>query len=106
MVEIINTEKYQEVIQNGNVLIVLGSTWCKDCVRIEPFIKELKETYKGKVEIYKIDTRENEELSSSLNIRAIPTLIFYHNGLEVGTRLIEPQTKNLIEDAIRENFSI
>lgn len=106
MVEIINAEKYAEVIKSGNVLIVLGSTWCKDCVKIEPFLKEFKVAYAGKVEIYKIDTRENEELSSSLNIRAIPTLIFYREGSEVGTRLVEPQSKDLIENAIKENFSL
>lgn len=106
MVEIINTSKYREVIQGGNVLVVLGSTWCKDCVKIEPFIKEFKESYAGKVEIYKIDTRNEEDLSSELNIRAIPTLIFYKDGVEVGTRLVEPQSKELIEEAIQTNFSL
>ncbi|RDU69292.1 thioredoxin [Helicobacter cholecystus] len=106
MVEIINSQKYQEVIKSGNVLIVLGSTWCKDCVKIEPFLKEFKEMYANKIEIYKIDTRENEELSLELNIRAIPTLIFYHNGSEVGERLVEPQNKDLIQNAIKENFSL
>ncbi|RDU70561.1 thioredoxin family protein [Helicobacter brantae] len=106
MVEIINTSKYREVIKNGNVLVVLGSTWCKDCVKIEPFIKEFKESYAGRVEIYKIDTRNEEDLSSELNIRAIPTLIFYRDGVEVGTRLVEPQSKELIEEAIQTNFSL
>lgn len=106
MVEIINSDKYTEVIKNGNVLTVLSSTWCKDCVRIEPFLKELKEAYAGNIGIYKIDTRENEDLSAELNIRAIPTLIFYRDGLEVGTRLVEPQSKDLIENAIKENFSL
>lgn len=106
MVEIINTSKYREVIQSGNVLVVLGSTWCKDCVKIEPFIKEFKESYAGKVEIYKVDTRNEEDLSSELNIRAIPTLIFYKDGVEVGTRLVEPQSKELIEEAIQTNFSL
>lgn len=106
MVEIIDTAKYREVIKSGNVLIVLGSTWCKDCVKIEPFIKEFKETYAGRVEIYKIDTRNEEDLSAELNIRAIPTLIFYRDGVEVGVRLVEPQNKELIENALKENFSL
>lgn len=106
MVEIINASKYTEAIKSGNVLIVLGSTWCKDCVRIEPFLKELKEAYAGRVQIYKIDTREEEELSATLNIRAIPTLIFYRDGVEVGERLIEPQSKELIENALKANFSL
>lgn len=106
MVENIDTNKYKEVIQKGNVLIVLGSTWCKDCVLIEPFIKALKEEYQGQVEIYKIDTRAQEDLSAELGIRAIPTLIFYKDGQEVGTRLVEPRAKPLIEDAIKANFSL
>lgn len=105
MVENIDALRYQEVIQNENCLVVLGASWCKDCVRIEPFLKELSQEFASLLKIYKIDSRQEEELSASLNIRAIPTLIFYRDGQEVGTRLVEPQTKQIIVDAIKENFS-
>ncbi|ANV97861.1 hypothetical protein BBW65_03155 [Helicobacter enhydrae] len=106
MVETIDQAKYAEVIQQGNVLIVLGSAWCKDCVRIEPFLKDLQVELEGKVAIYKIDTRSEEDLSATLNIRAIPTLVCYQNGNEVGERLVEPQSKELIVNQLHQAFGI
>lgn len=44
---------------------------------------------------------EEEALKDSLNVRRIPTLIFYKNGAEVGERLVEPNSKSLIEEAIK-----
>lgn len=103
MVESVDSARFQEVIK-GNCLVVLGSLWCKDCVRIEPFLQDLSEKYADIMKTYKIDTRKEEELSAELNIRAIPTLIFYRNGIEVGKRLVEPATKQSIEEEIKENF--
>ncbi|MCE3047284.1 thioredoxin family protein [Helicobacter kayseriensis] len=105
MVENIDASQYEAVSKNENCLVVFGATWCKDCVKIEPFLKDLSEEFASLVKIYKVDSRQEEELSASLNIRAIPTLIFYRNGVEVGTRLVEPQNKQLIAEAIEQNFS-
>lgn len=106
MVESIDATRFKEVAQSENCLVVLGSAWCKDCVRIEPFLKDLSEEYANILTIYKVDSRKEEELSSDLNIRAIPTLIFYRDGAEVGERLIEPQTKQVIQDEIKKNFGV
>ena len=39
-------------------------------------LEELSEEYAGKIDIYKIDIDEEEELASIFNIRSVPTLIF------------------------------
>lgn len=105
MVETADMTTFKEVIKEGNCLIVFGSAWCKDCVRIEPFLKDLSQEYAHLLRIYKIDSQK-EELGSELNIRSIPTLIFYRNGIEVGQRLIEPQTKQVIQGEIKANFEV
>ncbi|WP_027326643.1 thioredoxin family protein [Helicobacter pametensis] len=104
MVEMIDALRYQEVSKSENCLIVFGASWCRDCVRVEPFLKELSEEMDGVLKIYKVDSSIEEELSAALNIRSIPTLIFYRDGLEVGTRIIEPKTKQIIADEIDKNF--
>lgn len=103
MVKTIALEELEKVKQSGNCLIVFGSAWCRDCVRIEPFLKDLSQQYAHLLGIYKIDSQK-EELGSKFNIRSIPTLIFYRDGSEVGQRLIEPQSKNVIEEEIKNNF--
>ena len=44
----------------------------------------------------------HEDLNEPLNVRRLPTLIFFKNGTEVGERLVEPNSKAMIEDAIKK----
>ena len=50
--------------------------WCKPCKLIAPIMDELAEEYKGEVNIYKVDTEKNRELSRVFGIRSIPTVLF------------------------------
>lgn len=104
MVKKIDAIQYEKVSASETCLVVFGSAWCGDCVRIEPFLKELDEEYAQTIKIYKVDSKEEADLSAKLNIRAIPTLIFYREGIEVGERLIEPKSKQIIQDAIHKNL--
>lgn len=82
-------------------LFVFGTSWCPDCVRINPFLDTLAEEFDKKISIYKIIIDSVDEIDKTLNIRKIPTLIFYKDGKEVGERLIEPQTINPIRDSLQ-----
>jgi thioredoxin len=57
-------------------LIDFYADWCGPCKMIAPILEELSEEYKGKIEIYKIDTEKELELSSAFGIRSIPSLLF------------------------------
>jgi thioredoxin-like negative regulator of GroEL len=43
---------------------------------VAPILEELSEEYKGKINIYKIDTENEQELSAAFGIRSIPSLLF------------------------------
>ena len=85
-------EGFKNEISSGFVVVDFYAPWCGDCVRIDPIIKELEKEYK----IIKINIDENENLSNEYGIRRIPTLIFFKDGKEVGSRLVEPQSKTQI----------
>lgn len=89
-------ENFKKEIANGFVIVDFYAPWCGDCVRIEPILSELGKDYK----IHKINIDENEQLSKEFGIRRIPTLIFFKDGIEVGTRLVEPKSKNEITQEI------
>ena len=91
-------EGFNNAIQSGFVIVDFYAPWCGDCRRIEPILKELESDYK----IVKISIDENENLSSEYGIRRIPTLIFFKDGKEVGTRLIEPKSKTQIIEEIEK----
>lgn len=50
--------------------------WCKPCKLIAPIMEELANEYKGEVNIYKINTEQQRELSRVFGVRSIPTVLF------------------------------
>ncbi|MGC9311568.1 MAG: thioredoxin [Sediminispirochaetaceae bacterium] len=50
--------------------------WCGPCKMVAPIIEELSQEYDGKVNFYKIDTEEQQELAAAFGIQSIPSLLF------------------------------
>ncbi|MFW5710436.1 MAG: thioredoxin [Spirochaetota bacterium] len=50
--------------------------WCGPCKMVAPIVEELSEEYEGKVDFYKIDTEEQQELAAAFGIQSIPSLLF------------------------------
>jgi thioredoxin len=50
--------------------------WCGPCKMLAPVLAELAEKYSGKLDIYKVNTDEQEQLASLFGVQSIPTLIF------------------------------
>jgi len=57
-------------------IIDFYADWCGPCKMLSPILEELAEEYKGKINIYKIDTEKEQELSGMFGIRSIPSLLF------------------------------
>lgn len=50
--------------------------WCGPCRMVGPIIDELSEEYKGRVNFFKVNTDEEQELGAVFGIRSIPSLLF------------------------------
>lgn len=57
-------------------IIDFYADWCSPCKAIAPVLEELSEEYKGKVDVFKINTETEMELSAMFGIRSIPSLLF------------------------------
>ena len=57
-------------------MIDFYADWCGPCKMVAPVLEELSEEYQGKVNIYKVNTEEERELSSVFGIQSIPSLLF------------------------------
>ena len=52
------------------------ATWCGPCKRLAPIMDELSETYKGKINFYKVDVDQNRELAAAFGISSIPQVLY------------------------------
>ncbi|MCD4790151.1 MAG: thioredoxin [Bacteroidales bacterium] len=57
-------------------IIDFYADWCQPCKMVAPILEELSEEYKGKINIYKVNTEAEQELASAFGIRSIPSLLF------------------------------
>lgn len=57
-------------------LIDFYADWCGPCKMVAPVLEELSEEYDGKLDIYKVNTEEQKELSAIFGIQSIPSMLF------------------------------
>ena len=58
------------------VLVDFWADWCGPCKMVAPILDELSEAYKGKLDIFKIDTEKEQELAAVFGVQSIPSLLF------------------------------
>jgi thioredoxin 1 len=76
--KVFNYEVNQEWKFEGNLpcLIDFYADWCGPCKMVAPILEELAVEFKGKINIYKVNTEEEQELSAAFGIRSIPSMLF------------------------------
>ena len=71
----------QEVLLNNKLSVVdFWAPWCGPCLALGPTIESLATEYDGKVNIGKVNTDENSELSIKYGITSIPCVLFIKDG--------------------------
>ncbi|HNY58763.1 MAG TPA: thioredoxin [Bacteroidales bacterium] len=78
LTKVFNYEKNKEWKFEGSLpcLIDFYADWCAPCRMVAPVLEELAKEYAGKINIYKIDTEDQQELAAIFGIRSIPSLLF------------------------------
>ena len=76
--KVFNFEKNKEWKFEGKIPCIIDfyADWCQPCKMVAPILEELSEEYKGKINIYKVDTEAERELSAAFGIRSIPSMLF------------------------------
>ena len=76
--KVFNYEKNKEWKFEGELPCIIDfyADWCQPCKMVAPILEELSEEYKGKINIYKVDTEVEQELAAAFGIRSIPSLLF------------------------------
>lgn len=76
--KVFNFEENKEWKFEGKLPAVIDfyADWCGPCKMVAPILEELATEYAGQVEIYKVDTEAERELSAVFGIQSIPSILF------------------------------
>ena len=54
--------------------------WCIPCRLMPPVLKEVKDQYKGKVRIVKVNVDHYPDIATNYQIQNIPAIVLFHEG--------------------------
>ncbi len=63
------------------VLVDFWAEWCGPCKAIAPTLETVAKDYQGRAKIAKLNVDQNISTSSRYNIKGIPTLLLFKNGV-------------------------
>lgn len=79
-------DDFNQIINSGQaVAIDFWATWCGPCRVISPIFEQLSDHSEfSSVKFYKVDVDEQPDISQEVGIRAMPTFLFFKDGIKIG----------------------
>ena len=81
------------------VLVDFWAAWCAPCRMLAPVVEQIAEKYEGKAKVLKLNVDENTLTSGKYNIKGIPTLLLFKDGV-VKEQIVGNTTKGTISKMI------
>jgi thioredoxin 1 len=103
--KVYNYEANKEWKYEGELPCVVDfwAPWCGPCRVVGPVIEELSKEYAGKVNFYKVNTDEEQELAGAFGIRSIPSLLLVPRSGQP-KMAIGALPKNALKEAIEKEL--
>ena len=98
---VLNDDNFESEVLNSEipVLVDFWAEWCGPCRALAPVIEEIAEDYDGKLKVGKLNVDENPGAPSAYDVRSIPTLIVFKDGV-VLDRIVGALPQNHIADLV------
>jgi thioredoxin len=62
------------------VLVDFWAPWCGPCKMIAPLLDEIARESGDRLRVAKVNIDDDPALAQRFNVRAVPTLLFFHEG--------------------------
>lgn len=100
MIEYDNQKTIDEIATNFNAVVILYyAKWCMPCKSISQSLSELIDNFNDTIKIVAVNVDEFPVIALEQNVRAVPTVQYYKNGLlylkESGFRTRDQLTRNM-----------
>ncbi len=99
------TEKDWKYLGQLPAIIDFYADWCGPCKMVAPVLEELSKEYEGRLNIYKVNTDVEQELSAIFGIQSIPSFLFIDAA---GEPTLQPGAypKHVFKKIIEENLLV
>jgi thioredoxin 1 len=96
----LTNKNFQDTLKSNKVVMVdFWAAWCGPCKALTPIIKELEEEFSDKAVVAKVNVDNEPQIAAALSIRAMPTIIFFKDGVEI-ERLVGMSSKSTYSNKI------
>ena len=103
-IQYMNAEEFELLLKTSETPIILDffSDDCPPCDVLAPIYEKMAEKYGEFIKFVKIMRQDNRELALRLGVTGSPTVLFFQNGEEIGSRISGFMTKPQVRKAIEE----
>ena len=102
----INADQFEEQVVKSRTPVIVDfySEDCAPCDVLAPIFEKMADKYGEHIKFVKILRQDNREFAKSINVTSSPTVLFYQDGKETGTRITgfmnKPQVRKAIEEIL------
>lgn len=100
--EIINTEKFNEIKDNGKVVVDFFADWCGPCKMLGPVMEEVSKKHSD-ITFVKVNVDENEELAAQYGVMSIPSVFMLKDG-QVANKFLGYMGAEAVEEQIEKAY--
>lgn len=101
----VSDQNFESEVLNSAVpvLVDFWAAWCAPCRMLAPVVEAIAEKYNGRAKIVKLNVDENTLTSGKYNIKGIPTLLLFKNGI-IKEQIVGNTTKDTISKMIENHL--
>ncbi|SFR58076.1 thioredoxin [Marinobacter daqiaonensis] len=98
-------EKVMDASATTPVLVDVWADWCAPCKQLMPILEKLANEYQGGFLLAKVNADEQQQLTASLGVRSLPTIVLVKDGQAVdgfNSALPEGEVRKILEKHVEK----